>query len=166
MVFFKETIDSNCNLKQLEYLREFRSYLEKEGLQGSYKDVNHLKDEISRRLNLFINSIVKTLLASPAQNPTKQERLTAIFSDEEIERLRLWCASDNNFYSKINFEGGGCIYQLGGHQYEVTSGRDIARWSKFIKTLLEQGLIEYTGQYTSQREPLCQLTSKAYDMFS
>ncbi len=126
MVFFKETIDSNCDLKQFEYLREFRSYLEKEGLLGSYKDANHLKDEISRRLNLFINSIVKTLLASLAQNPTKQEVSTATFSDEEIERLRLWCDSDSNSYSKINFEGGGCIYLLGGHQYEVTSGRDIA----------------------------------------
>lgn len=167
MVFFKGTIDSNCDLEQLVNLREFKSYLEKEGLLGSYNDVNHLKGEISRRLTLFINSIVKSLLAlPPVQNPTKQEVPTATFSEEEIERLRLWCASDSNFYNKINFEGGGCIYLLGGYQYEVSSGRDIARWSKFIKTLLEQGLIEYTGQYTSQREPLYQLTSKAYDMFS
>lgn len=167
MVFFKETIDSNCDQEQLVNLLEFKSYLEKKGLLGAYKDGNHLKGEVSRKLTLFINSIVKSLLAlPPVQNPTKQEGPTATFSEEEIERLRLWCASDSNFYNKINFEGGGCIYLLGGHQYEVSSGRDIARWSKFIKTLLGQELIEQTGQYTSQREPLYQLTSKAYKMFS
>lgn len=187
MVFFKETIDSNCDQKQLVNLLEFKSYLEKKGLLGSYKNIDCLKEEIRHKLALFINRFVGTLLISPSQQENVSEKIlgtklktethneqkylkqgetTSLFSEPEEEILRLWCASNRNFYNKINFEGGGCIYLLGGHQYEVTSGRDIARWSKFIKTLLEQGLIEYTGQYTSQREPLYQLTSKAYEMFS
>lgn len=166
MVFFKETIDSYCDVAQFTALREFRSYLEGKGLLGSYKDVDSLKGEVRRKLNLFVNNFVKTLQFPQEQNLTKQEETAPVFSEQEKEILRLWCASGSNSYNKINFEGGNCMYLLGGKPYEVNSGRGIAQWSKFIKILLEQGLIEQTGRYTSQREPLYQLTSKAYDMFS
>ena len=190
MIFFKESIDSNCDIKQFEALREFRSYLEKEGLLGSYKNIDCLKEEVQHRLILFINHFVGTLQLPLSQledtlrrirrdkqseseigthnreRYPKQDKTTSLFSEEEEKILRLWCASDKNFYNKINFEGGGCVYILGGSQYQVTSGRDIAQWSKFIKKLLEQELIEFTGQYTSQREPLYRLTGKAYDIYS
>lgn len=166
MVFFKETINSDCDITQFSALREFRSYLEGKGLLGLYKDIAHLKDEVRHKLSLFINNIKESLSKPQVWNLSKQEEMIPIFSETEEEILRKWCASDSNSYNKINCGGGGCIYLLGGNQYEVKSGRDIAQWSKFIKTLLEQGLIEHTGQYTSQREPLYQLTSKAYDMFN
>lgn len=187
MVFFKETIDADCDEAQFTALREFKAYLREKGLLGAYKDAVNLKDEVRRVLNLFVNNFVRTLQSPQDQNPPKQEDVTPfpqeqetsrmvqnpskneedtqIFSDEELKRLHLWCASNSNLYNKVNFEDGGCIYMLGNKHYEVTSGRDIAQWSKFIKTLLEQGLIEHTGQYTKQREPLYQLTSKAYDIF-
>lgn len=60
MVFFKETIDANCDIKQLTALQDFKSYLEMKGLLGKYNDISNLKEEIKRRLQLFYPNFTKT----------------------------------------------------------------------------------------------------------
>lgn len=166
MVFFKGNIDANCDLEQFTALRLFQSHLQEKGLLGSYYDIGKLKDEVSRRLQLFINNFVQTLRKPISHNSSSKEEAISLFTKEEEDILRLWCTSDNNSYNKINFESGRCVYVLGTTKYEVVSGREIAKWNKFFKILLEQGLIEHTGRYTKQREPVYKLTSKAYAIYS
>ena len=82
-------------------------------------------------------------------------------SDEEIEVLKAWVASDEPDAHSANYMGG-TVFVLGSLSYDVTEGRELVQWREFFNKLERAGFIE---QYRTNRqgEPVYQLRTPAYD---
>ena len=86
----------------------------------------------------------------------------SLFSDEEEERIIKWVQS-NNLTGRVEvYECGRNSFVLGGIQYEVRDGIEMAKWEDFMERLIKYGFV-VIEKHNSHGELVYKLKMAAYN---
>lgn len=161
MVFFKMSVDdiSSVDLQQLQKIRNFKESIKNDVLWQEFFDAKDFEKKLSDALQLYVNEHWLEESRS-ADEKNRQERI--VFSDQEAEIITKWTQSGENVGFVFGFENGSGLFVLGGKQYDVGDGKDMADWEDFMERLLKRGFVEIE-KYNSHGEPVYKLKKAAYD---
>lgn len=161
MVFFANSIPSDCDLQQLQKLKEYQNSIT--GLYDTFDNAEDFEKKFISKLELFAqNELAKQTEAIEAK---EQPEKTVSFSAEEIEIMKKWCKNSTNHCYQKALIGGKHNFIFGDLQINTESPKETAKYNDFLKRLEAAGLIEYF-KISSQNLPIYKLTYKAYENFS
>lgn len=161
MVFFANSIPSDCDLQQLQKLKEFQNSIT--GLYDTFDNAEDFEKKFISKLELFTqNELAKQTEAIDAK---EQPKMTVSFSAEEVDIMKKWCESSIDRCCQYALIGGKHYFRFGIVQISTESPKETAKFNDFLKRLEAAGLIEFV-KYTNQNMPEYKLTYKAYENFS
>lgn len=161
MVFFKLSVDdiSSVDPQQLQKIKDFKDSIKNDTLWCEFTSTSDFEKKFLDALQLYVND--HWLVESrSADGKNLQEGI--VFSDKEVEIITQWTQSGENEGLVFGFENGSGLFILGGKQYEVGDGKDMANWEDFMERLLKRGFIEIE-KYNTHGEPVYKLKKAAYD---
>ena len=163
MLFFRKYNDATS--EELVKLEAFKNSIKNSCLYREYNQVQDFESCFTDALELFLADrwLNEAKEADGTNNESSNLQSTIQFSDEEIEIVRKWVASDNNT-SFIIATKDGPYYILGDQQYLVKRGREEALWKDFMNRLQTVGFICFLGT-NKQGAPIYELQMKAYNFF-
>lgn len=157
MVFFKNSNNtSDIDLEQLRKLQEFKKQLGESDLYSSFDTTEDFKQVLSSRLQLFFND---NLLGN--QRPFEETHSNLDLSLDDIEKLRVWCTSNDNDSNIIRYIGNSATIII-GKQYDVQNAREMAEWEDFFNRLYEMKFVSIK-RYDKGGNPIYKLQKAAYD---
>ena len=157
MLFFRRQNDTaNIPASEIERLQAFKSSIKNSDLYREYDTQSAFEAIFSDALELFL---ANNWLSEP--KPKDVYRGSIELSDEEIEVLKSWVASNEPDAHSANYMGG-TVFVLGSMSYDITEGRELVQWREFFIKLEHAGFIE---QYRKDRQgnPVYQLRTPAFD---
>lgn len=157
MLFFRRQNDiANTPASDIERLQTFKSSIKNRDFYREYDSPSTFEATFTDALELFLANY---WLSEPKPKGVSQGSIE--LSDEEIDVLRSWVASDEPDAHAARYMGG-TVFVLGSLSYDVTDGRELVQWREFINKLERAGFIE---EYRKNRqgEPVYQLRTPAYD---
>ena len=159
MLFFRQLNDtSRISSNELSKLESFKQSIKNRCLYREYRDSNTFEKVFTDALELFL--VNNWLMEKPSFIKEEKE---IQFSEDEINVMQNWVASENNTAFILGVLGGK-IYVLGNTQYSVESGRDEAEWNDFFERLESVGFIKYV-RTNKQGSPVYELQKQAYEQF-
>lgn len=157
MLFFRRQNDiANTPASEIEKLQAFKSSIKNRDFYREYDSPSTFEATFTDALELFL---ANNWLSEPKPKDVSQGSIK--LSDEEIEVLKAWVASNEPDAHAARYMGG-TMFVLGSLSYDVTDGRELVQWQEFFNRLERAGFIE---QYRTNRqgEPVYQLRTPAYD---
>ena len=161
MVFFKMSVDdiSSVDPQQLQKIKDFKENIKNDVLWQEFSNAIDFEKKLSDALQLYVND---HWLEESRSTDEKNHQERIVFSDKEVEIITRWTQSGDNEGLVFGFENGCSLFVLGGKQYEVGDGKDMADWEDFMERLLKIGFVEIE-KYNSHGEPVYKLKKAAYD---
>ena len=156
MLFFRKQNDTSTPASEIEKLQTFKSSVKDQCLYREYDSPSTFEATFTDALELFL---ANNWLSEPKPKGVSQGSIE--LSDEEIDVLRSWVASDEPDAHAARYMGG-TMFVLGSLSYDVTDGRELVQWQEFFNKLERAGFIE---QYRKNRQgnPVYQLRTPAYN---
>lgn len=157
MLFFRRQNDtSNIPASEIEKLQTFKSKVKNQGLYREYDSPSTFEATFTDALELFLNN---NWLSEP--KPKEVTRDSIELTQEEVDVLKSWTESSDPHAHSTAYKGG-TVFVFGDLSYDVTEGRELVQWRKFLRKLEQAGFIE---QYRINRQgnPVYQLLTPAYD---
>lgn len=156
MLFFRRQNDTSIPASEIEKLQSFKSNVKDQCLYREYDTPSTFEATFTDALELFL---ANNWLSEP--KPKDVPRGSIELSDEEIEVLKAWVASDEPDAHAARYMGG-TMFVLGSLSYDVTDGRELVQWREFFNKLERAGFIE---EYRKNRQgdPVYQLCTPAYN---
>lgn len=156
MLFFRRQNDTSIPASEIEKLQSFKSNVKDQCLYREYDSPSTFEATFTDALELFL---ANNWLSEP--KPKDVPRGSIELSDEEIEVLKAWVASDEPDAHAARYMGG-TMFVLGSLSYDVTDGRELVQWREFFNKLERAGFIE---EYRKNRQgdPVYQLCTPAYN---
>lgn len=156
MLFFRKQNDTSTPASEIEKLQTFKSNVKDQCLYREYDSPSTFEATFTDALELFL---ANNWLSEPKPKGVSQGSIE--LSDEEIDVLRSWVASDEPDAHAARYMGG-TMFVLGSLSYDVTDGRELVQWQEFFNKLERAGFIE---QYRKNRQgnPVYQLRTPAYN---
>ena len=157
MLFFRRQNDTaNTSASEIEKLQAFKSRIKNSDLYHEYDTPSAFEATFSDALELFL---ANNWLFDPKPKDVSQGSIK--LSDEEIEVLKAWVASNEPDAHSANYKGG-TVFVLGSLSYDITDGRELVQWREFFNKLERAGFIE---EYRKNRQgdPVYQLCTPAYN---
>ena len=156
MLFFRKQNDTSTPASEIEKLQTFKSSVKDQCLYREYDSPSTFEATFTDALELFL---ANNWLSEPKPKGVSQGSIE--LSDEEIDVLRSWVASDEPDAHAARYMGG-TMFVLGSLSYDITDGRELVQWQEFFNKLERAGFIE---QYRKNRQgnPVYQLRTPAYN---
>lgn len=157
MLFFRRQNDiANTPASEIEKLQAFKSSIKNRDFYREYDTPSTFEATFTDALELFL---ANNWLSEP--KPKDVSKGSIELSEEEIEVLKTWVASDEPDAHFANYMGG-TVFVLGSMSYDVTEGRELVQWREFFNKLERAGFIE---QYRTNRQgnPVYQLRTSAFN---
>lgn len=156
MLFFRRQNDTSIPASEIEKLQSFKSNVKDQCLYREYDSPSTFEATFTDALELFL---ANNWLSEPKPKDVSQSSIE--LSDEEIDVLKSWVASNEPDAHSANYKGG-TVFVLGSLSYDVTEGRELVQWREFFNKLERAGFIE---QYRTNRQgdPVYQLRTPAYN---
>lgn len=157
MLFFRRQNDiTNTPASEIEKLQAFKSSIKTRDFYREYDSPSTFEATFTDALELFL---ANNWLSEPKLKDVSKGSIE--LSEEEIEVLKAWVASDEPDAHAARYMGG-TMFVLGSLSYDVTDGRELVQWREFFNKLERAGFIE---EYRKNRQgdPVYQLRTPAYN---
>lgn len=157
MLFFRKYNDlSKTSSEELAKLESFKSSIKSQGLYREYDTEKDFEKAFSDALTLFLTDHwLKESI------PTTSKETSVKFTEEEIEILKSWTASNNPEAHSIRYMDG-TSYIIGDLQFDVQEARSLVKWNDFFDRLEQVGFIELS-RYNRNGDPVYRLRVPAYE---
>lgn len=157
MLFFRKYNDlTKTSSKELAKLESFKSSIKSKGLYREYNTEKDFEKAFSDALILFLTDHwLKESIS------TTSKETSVRFTEEEIEILKSWTASNRPEAHSIRYMDG-TSYIIGYLQFDVTDARSLVKWKDFFNRLEQVGFIELS-RYSRSGDPVYQLCVPAYE---
>lgn len=161
MMFFANNIPSNCDLQQLQKLKEYKNSVQ--GLYDTFDNADDFEKKFISKLELFAQNELANQTEEIESNERQKNAVS--FSAEEIDIMKKWCASSVDRCCQYAFLGGQHSFRFGNLKVDTDTPKETAKFNDFLKRLEVAGLIEFV-KFSNQNKPEYRLTYKAYENFS
>ena len=157
MLFFRKYNDlTKTSSEELAKLESFKSSIKSQGLYREYDTEKDFEKAFSDALTLFLTDHwLKESI------PTNSKETSVKFTEEELEVLKSWTASNSPEAHSIRYMDG-TSYIIGDLQFDVQDARSLVKWKDFFNRLEGIGFIEL-NRYTRSGDPVYQLCVPAYE---
>lgn len=128
MLFFRRQNDTtNIPASEIEKLQAFKSSIKTREFYREYDTPSAFEAIFTGALELFL---ANNWLSEPKPKEVSQGSIE--LSDEEINILKMWVASDEPDAHAATYMGG-TVFILGSLSFDVTEGRKLVQWREFFK---------------------------------
>ncbi len=161
MVFFANSIPSDCDLQQLQKLKKYQNSIQ--GLYDTFDNADDFEKKFISKLELFVQNELTNQTERIESNDTQNNIVS--FSAEENDIMKNWCSSTVDRCCQYAFLGGQHSFRFGTLRVDTETPKETAKFNDFLKRLENAGLIEFV-KLSRQNMPEYKLTYKAYEIFS
>lgn len=158
LVFIKNYVRPN-DIQQFTRLSEYIKSISDKCLFTRFDNLDDFERVFMEKLGLYIeNRLVKK------KEETVEEKVPD-YSDKEKEIMLMWCKSNINTFSRLNFIGGKSMFRFGSYRVDTETVRDVASLEDFVERLENDGYIT-RNKLDSHGNWSYKLTIKAINRFS